>query len=469
LSAWAAGELRAHMPAEIARFLPGWDGIGFDGPTFAFSLLLGVLATLGFTLVPAVRASRPGLVDGLKDGGRTATAGVERQRGRSLLVVVQVAAALALIVVAGLAVNSARALILGPQGYDPDHLLTLRVTLPESRYHELDARRVFVRRAKERLSALAGVDRAAVANLLPGRGGGASRPIQVEGEPVLDRSHPPEVETRAVSAGYFETLRLPILAGRALEASDDEQARPVAVVSRSLADRYWPGRDPLGRRFRLGGEDAPWLTVVGVAGDVIQHWAGRRSYPTCYRPYVQDPSRDVAFALRTSGDPESMAAAARLAIAAVDPYQPAYQVWSMRHSISVSTIGLQYAAGIMAVFALLALVLAISGVYGIMSYRVSLRTLEIGVRVALGASAGDVLRLTMGQALRLTAAGLVLGGALGLAAAKALSAVLVGNVPFDAATFASATGALAATAILAAYVPARRALAVDPARVLRSE
>ncbi|PYQ50185.1 MAG: hypothetical protein DMF78_16400 [Acidobacteria bacterium] len=178
LSAWAAGELRAHMPAEIARFLPGWDSIGLDGPTFAFSLLLGVLATLGFTLVPALRASRPGLVDGLKDGGRSATAGVERQRGRSVLVVVQVAAALALIVVAGLAMNSARALVFGPQGYDPDHLLTLRVTLPDGRYHEPDARRVFVRRAKERLSALPGVDTAAFANLLPGRGGGSSRSIE---------------------------------------------------------------------------------------------------------------------------------------------------------------------------------------------------------------------------------------------------------------------------------------------------
>ena len=209
--------------------------------------------------------------------------------------------------------------------------------------------------------------------------------------------------------------------------------------------------------------------MVGVSGDIIQHWAARKNSPTCYRPYTQDPSRDIGFALRTAGDPESMAAAARLAIAAVDPYQPAYQVRSMRDSISVSTIGLQYAAGIMAVCAALALVLAISGVYGVMSYRVSLRTLEIGVRVALGASAGDVLRLTMGQALRLTGVGLALGGALGLAAAKALSAVLLGRVPFDAATFATATAALAATALVAAYVPARRALAVDPARVLRSE
>jgi putative ABC transport system permease protein len=469
LTVWAARQLREHMPAEIARFVFGWDGIGFDAPTFAFSLALGAVATLAFTLVPALRASRPCLLDGLKDGGRSATAGVERQRGRSILVVVQVAAALTLIVVAGLAVNSARALVRGPQGYDPDHLLTMRVTLPESRYREADARRTFARGALERLSAIPGVDAAAFANLLPGRAGGASSPIQVEGAPALDRSNPPLVGDRNVSHGYFAALRLPILAGRGLEASDDVKSLPVAVVSRSLADRYWPGRDPIGRRFRLGGEDAPWITVVGVSGDVIQHWAAGRSYPTCYRPYTQDPSYDVGFALRTAGDPESIAAAARLAVAAVDPYQPAYQVWSMRRSISISTVGIQYAAGIMAVFACLALVLAVSGVYGIMSYRVSLRTLEIGVRVALGASAGDVLRLTMTQALRLTAVGLVLGAGLGLAAARAISSVLMDAVPFDGPTFTTATGMLAATAILAAYVPARRALAVDPARVLRSE
>src|SRR5262249_5114581 len=186
-------------------------------------------------------------------------------------------------------------------------------------------------------------------------------------------------------------------------------------------ERYWPGRDPLGRRFRLGGAAAPWITVVGVSGDAINHWAARRNSPTCYRPFAQDPRFDIGFALRTAGDPDAAAAPVRPALAAVDPAQPAYDVASLRRSLSVSMVGLRYMAGIMAVFGGLALVLAISGVYGVMSYRVSLRTLEIGVRVALGASAGDVLQLTMTQALRLTAAGLLLGGGLGLAAAKAVS------------------------------------------------
>jgi len=469
LTLWATRELRAHMPAEVARLLPGWEGIAMDGRTVVFSLILGVLAAVFFTLLPALRASGTALLDALAEGGRSGTVGAGRQRGRNLLVVVQVAGALALAVVAGLVLRSARELMLGPQGYDPDHLLTLQISLPETRYGDATARRQFERSATDRLSAVPGVTAVGMSNLLPGRAGGSSRAIQVEGEPAYDRSNPPQVDNRVVSPGYFETLRLPIVAGRALQTSDDEKAPPVAVVSRSLARRYWPARDPLGRRFRLGGDDQPWITVVGVSGDIIQHWAARRNEPTCYRPFAQDPSLDLGYALRTAADPDSAAAAARLAIAAVDPYQPAYQVRSMRKSISVSMIGLQYVAAIMGVFGGVALVLAISGVYGVMSYRVSLRTLEIGVRVALGASTGDVLHLTMGQALRLTAAGLLVGAAAGVAAARAMSAAMMGAVAFDTSMFAVAVALLAVTALLAAYVPARRALAVDPARALRSQ
>jgi putative ABC transport system permease protein len=469
LSTGAAREMRQRMPAEIARFLPGWNGIGMDGRVLGFTMALGLAATLLFTLAPALRASKSVLTDALKEGGRSATVGASRQRGRSLLVVTQVAGALALVVVAGLAVKSARTLLLGPQGYDPDRLLTLQVTLPESRYRDPAVRRAFARNAEDRLAALPGVTGVGLANVMPGRNNNSGGTIQIEGEPVLDRSDPPVVDDRTISPGYFETLGLPLVAGRGLLGSDEETALPVAVVSRSLAERYWPGRDPLGRRFRIGNEDAPWVTVVGVSGNHIHQWFTRRNYPTCYRPYAQDPRNDLAFVLRTTGDPEALAPAARRAVGAVDPSQPAYNVWSQRRAISLSTIGLQYVAAIMAVFGGLALVLAISGVYGVMSYRVSLRTQEIGVRVALGASARDVLQLTMAQAMRLTTLGLLVGGALGFAAARALSAALMGSIPFDATTFAAATGFLATSALLAAYLPARRALAIDPAQALRAD
>jgi putative ABC transport system permease protein len=422
-----------------------------------------------FAAVPALRSSRPALTEALKEGGRSATAGASRQRGRNALVVAQVAFALTLLVVAGLALKSVHAMLEGPQGYDTGQLLTLQITLPEGRYKEDATRRAFARDVSARLAELPGAAHVGYANVLPGRGNNSTRPIQVEGEPPIDPSDPPSANYRTVSPSYFETLRLPVVSGRPLGDQDDENALNVAVVSRSFAQRYFPGRDPLGRRFRSGGEDAPWVTVVGVCGDVIHHWFSSRNEPTFYRPYAQEPRLDVAYAVRVSGDPEPLAQSARRAVSAVDAYQPAYDVRSMRASLRLGTIGLQYVAAVMAVFGGLAVVLAVSGIYGVMSYRVSLRTQEIGVRMALGAKSRDVLRLTMGQALGLTGIGLVLGGVLGLAGAKAMSAVLMGAVPFDGATFAMFTALLAAAALLAAYVPARRALLVDPALALRAE
>ena len=280
---------------------------------------------------------------------------------------------------------------------------------------------------------------------------------------------PPRVDACWVSVGYFGVLRIPISSGRDFNGGDDEGSTPAAIVSRTMADRYWPGQDPLGRRFRVAGEPSPWLTVVGVSGDVIHHWILKRNSPTFYRPLAQEPRYGLGFALRTRGEPETLAASARSAMMGLDPDQPAYDVRSMRGSIARSTIGLQYVAAIMAAFGVLALVLALSGVYGVMSYRVSLRTLEIGVRVALGATRGEVLRLTLGQALRLSALGLVLGAALAVGAGRALSAALRGAVAFDAGLLAALTAALGAAALLAALVPARRALRIDPAQALRAD
>jgi putative ABC transport system permease protein len=293
--------------------------------------------------------------------------------------------------------------------------------------------------------------------------------VQIEGEPPYDASNPPSVDYRTVSPEYFKALRVPILAGRAFDEGDAASALQVAVISRSMAERYFPGKDPLGRRFRAGDADAPWLTVVGICGDVVHNWFARRHWPTVYRPFDQDPRPIFAAAIRLDGDPDALITSARQAVSALDPQLPAFDVRSMRRSLRISTIGLQYVAGVMGVFGALAVVLALSGIYGVMAYRVSLRTLEIGLRVALGASRADVLKLTMGQALRLTAAGLLLGGALGFLGARTLSSVLQGAVAFSPATFALLTAALAAASLLAAFVPARRALRVDPALALRAE
>jgi predicted lysophospholipase L1 biosynthesis ABC-type transport system permease subunit len=245
----------------------------------------------------------------------------------------------------------------------------------------------------------------------------------------------------------------------------------VVVVSRSFAQRFWPGQDALGKRFRTVSREGeqPWLTVVGVCGDVVHQWVTRRNYPTMYVPMRQDPRTRLALALRTTGDPEALAPSVRRALMEIDPDQPADDLFSMRRAIHRGTIGMQYIAGIMAAFGVLALVLAVSGVYGVLSYRVSLRTVEIGVRMALGATKRNVLSLTLGQALRLAALGLGAGVVLAFGMGRMLSSALRGAVASDPALVAAVTAALALASLAAAWVPALRAMRIDPAAALRSE
>jgi ABC-type antimicrobial peptide transport system permease subunit len=212
------------------------------------------------------------------------------------------------------------------------------------------------------------------------------------------------------------------------------------------------------------------LTVVGVSGDVIHQWFGRRNYPTYFRPYALDPRADFSFAIRTrGGDPENIAQDVRREIAAVDPYQPAYEMWSMRRSLMIGTVGIRFVAAIMTALSGLALMLALSGVYGVMAYRVSLRTLEVGIRRALGATSRDVLRLTMDQAVRLTVTGLAIGALLGIAMGRGLSGLLSGAMSLDVPTVGVTALMIGGAALLAAYVPARRSLSVEPTRALRAE
>jgi putative ABC transport system permease protein len=460
--------MRDAMPATIRKFIYGWDRLGLDGRTFAFTLGLALVSVLAFSVWPALRSSGSGLGGALRHDRRGGL-GIGAQRGRSALVIVEVAAGLLLLVSAGLCVRGATRLLDGPQGYDPDHLLTMRVTLDETRYPDDAARRAFARAAVARLAAQPGVASVAEANVMPATGNNNVFPLAIEGEPLPDKSDPPQVDGRMVSPRYFETLGLPILAGRGIGASDGPDSLPVAVISRSMAERYWPGRDPLGKRFRAGEEGEPWLTVVGVAGDHIHHWFNRRNYPTFFEPLEQHPRPRLTLAVRTLGEPEAFGREARKALRELDPYQPVYDVGSMRRSISESTIGLQYVAAVMAAFAFFGVILAISGVYAVMAYRISLRRQEIGVRVALGATKRDVLGLTLGQALRLTTIGLVAGAILSAFAGRAIAGLLRGVTEIDPKLIVGGVALLGAAMLLAAFIPTRRALALDPAEVLRNE
>ncbi len=461
--------VRVNLPARIVRFVAGWQEMGVDGRGLAFTVVLALVTAIASGLLPALQASRPRLAETLKEGGRSTTGGRGRQRLRRVLVVAEMALALPLLVAAGLSVVSVSRFLNGPQGYEPENLIGMRVTLSDPRYEERARQTEFVERALERLAALPGVEQVAAANTLPATGYSPSRAFEVEGRPAADPANPPTVDSRVVTPGYFATLRLPILAGRAFTAADREGSSPVVLVSQSLARKHFPEGDPIGKRIRLGDAEQPWLTVVGVTGDVIQHWFANRNQPTAYRPFAQAPTGGVALAVRTANDPAALANPVRAALRGVDPAQPVFDLMTQRALLKETTVGLQYVAAIMGVFAGLALLLATVGVYAVMAYLVTQRTHEIGVRMALGATPGDVERLAVGQAARVTAVGVAVGVALSLALSRLMEAGLLGVVASDVRLLGGFAALLVATALAAGWAPARRAAAVDPLDALRAE
>ena len=466
--AWLSLKLMVgYMPAKIARFVAGWYEMDVDLRLVAFTAGLAVVTALVFGLMPAIQASRPGLVDALRDGGRGATAGRGRLRLRRGLVVGEIALALPLLVAAALSVLSVHRFLNGPQGFNPDGLLTMQLILPDARYTSPDARWQFAASVVDRLRALPGAASAAAINVMPASGNNWSRSIEIDGTPNPDPANPPSVDYRAVTPAAHETLAIPILSGRAFNDGDRQDTQQVAIVSASLARKYWPNADPIGKRLKLGTD--PWVTVVGVCGDVIHDWFGRRNYPTVYRPFRQAPTSGMALIVRTTQDATNASSGARAAVRAVDASQPVFDLQTMRKTLRERTIGLQYLGGIMFVFGGLALLLSVIGVYGVMAYTITQRTHEIGVRMALGATRSDVLRLTVGQTARLTAVGVSAGVALSLLLGRLIEAGLLGVASSDVRITGALALILVAAALAAGYLPARRAAAIDPTVALRGE
>jgi putative ABC transport system permease protein len=469
--AWAGLKaIVSYMPPKIARFVDGWYSIDVDGRLIGFTTLLACITALFFGLIPAIQSSRPKLAESLKEGGRSSTVGAGRLRLRRILVVAEIALVLPLLVAAGLSVTTVDRFLHGPQGYAIDGLLSMQTVLPDARYHEEEARRRFAEAAVERLAQMPGVQGAAVSNILPAADNNVGFSIEIEGRPNPDPANPPAVDYRAVSPNFLSVLGVPLLRGRGLTDADREGTLPVAVVSQSLAQKYWPTADPIGRRITLGTGAHAWsVTIVGVCGDVIQNWFMRRNYPTLYQPFRQSPARDLGFVVRTAGEPALLISTAKAAIRAVDPSQPLYDVMPLRQSLSERTVGLQFVGAVMFAFGGIALILALVGVYGVMAHMVTQRTHEIGVRMALGASRNDVLGLTVRQTVTLTAIGVGAGLVLSIALNRLIEAGLVGVASTDPRLVVALAGALVLVALAAGYLPARRAAAIDPVSALRAE
>jgi putative ABC transport system permease protein len=456
--------MRVSMPANIIRFVPGFESLGLDLRLLGFTTALAVLTGCVFGLLPALQASRSPVSDALKEGGRTATGRHLLRRG---IVVAEISIALPLLVAAGLGVLGTNRFLNGSQGYDPDGVLTMKLVLPSRTYQDDGSRRRFVTRAMDAVAGVPGVERAAAINDPPASGGNASQAIEIDGHPAPDPRNPPIVDNRVATADYFTVLKIPIQRGRGFTPADREETAPIVVVSASMAEKYWPGEDPIGRRVRVPGGE--WITVVGVCGDIIHDWFNRRNNPSMYRPLAQAPSDYFGIVVRTAGDPHAAAGAVRQALLRVDPSQPVFEMMTMRQALSERTIGLQYLAAIMAVFAGLALLLAAVGLYAVIAYLVAQRRHEIGLRIALGASRRDVIRLTVGQALRLALVGTGIGLALSVALGRLMEAGLLGIATSDARVVVGFAAILMASALLAGYLPARRAAGIDPMIALRAE
>jgi putative ABC transport system permease protein len=456
------------MPARIMRFVPGWHDLGLNVRLLGFTVLLALATAIVFGLLPALQAARPRVSETLKEGGRTSTGG--RHGLRRALVIAEMALTLPLLVAAALGVLGTNRLLHGPQGYDPNGLLMMKLLLPDRTYPTDAARRQYVTRSLDAFATIAGVEQAAAVNDIPTGGANWTRRIEIEGHPPADPKVPIAVDWREISSDYFSTMRIPLRVGRAFTRADREDTARVAIVSESMARKFWPDENPLGRKVRAkDGKAGTWLTIVGVCGDVIHDWFDRRNAPTLYVPLEQEPNGQLAFVVRTAGDPAAASGPVRQALLSIDPRQPVFDLMTMRRAISERTIGLQYLAAVMTVFAGLALVLAVVGLYAVMAYMVAQRTHEIGVRIALGAAPTDVMRLTVGQAARVTAVGASIGLALSVALSRLMEAALLGIASSDARVSILFVGILVASALLAGYLPARRAAAIDPIVALRAE
>ena len=470
IAKWGIGMMRGGMPAEIQRYILGWKDIQLDGRTLLATLIAAILSGILAGLAPAWQCSRPNLTDALKEGGRGGSAGGARHRLRNILVASEVALAVVLLVGAGLMVRGFRKLVENGERLEPASLLTMRLALTDNKYHEPHQRVAYYRDVLDRIRVLPGVRSAAAVTALPYSDHSNGRGFTIEGRPV-EPGQLPNGMYQATTPEYFDLVHIPLVAGRRLTESDGADAPKVAMISQRMAERWWKNESPVGKHIRLGGPDSksPWLTIVGVAGDIMHNPYDREPRRTIYVPFAQAPQLWMDIDVRTAGDPLALAPAISAAIRTVDREQPIADLRTMARSIHNRAIGLNYMAVLMGVFGLLALCLSAIGVYGVMAYMVSEQTHEIGIRMALGAERPSVLAMVFRKGMLTIVAGLVVGLPIAWAFARLMASLIFGVTANDPATFIAIPLALIAAASLAIYIPARRATKIDPIVALRYE
>jgi putative ABC transport system permease protein len=473
LAQWDLQMILAHMPPDVAKFIAGWKTIRLDSNAFLFTLIIVVISGILSGIAPSLLASRSNLAESLRDSGRGSMVSRARGRMRGALVVAEISLALVLLVGAGLLVKNFQGLLNVNESYSPQTLLTMNLMLPEMQYAKSAARLAFHEQLVQRLSTVPGVQSAAIVTHVPySDGGGISTfNFSIEGRPPTQRGELRNAIIETTTPSYFAMLNIALRQGRLLSDTDGADAPPVAVISESLAREYFAGRNPLGEHIKVGemNSERPWMTIVGVVDDVHYSWINKENVPTIYGPFRQAPPYYTTILLRTPGDPSQLVSAARAEIAAIDPDLPLYNIKPMDRVITESIVGIAYVAAMMAVLGGMAVVLASVGIFGVMSYSVSERAHEIGVRMSLGAQTADILHMVLRSGMSLTVIGLGIGLPVALALARALAALLFGVEASDPFSFIGLPLLLAGVAALACYLPARRATRVDPIVALRYE
>jgi predicted permease len=458
---WGISALVAMVPDG----LPSFGEVGLDRRVLLFSLAITIGAGLVFGAIPARYGTRGQLADALQGRGADFLGGTGV---RQLFVAVQLGLCIVLLTGAALLARSFSRLQQVPVGFNPDHLVTAELRLPMTKYGNDTVVAAFGRQVLERLRAIPGVRSAALVDAVPLSGNWGLTSFKVEGRATPD-SLLPTAQMNSVSDGFFSTLEIPLVMGREFNPTDRLGAPMVAIVNRELARRTWPGESPLGKRVTLPGPPEVEVTIVGVAGNVKQLTMSLPDEPQVYVAKAQNGGIFHSVAARTAGDPDAMAEAVREAIWAVDRDQPVWKIRSMAMLLDHDLAPRRFTSRLTAGFAVLALLLALIGVYGVMSYVVAQRTREIGIRMALGAARGEVVRLVLGRGLRIVAAGTGLGLVAAYAGARAIEKQLFGVPAADLATFVAVPLVLVVVAALACWVPARRAARVDPAIALSAE